>query len=307
MVDACPICRDTGSQVSGRYRGTHAAFAGLQRAHCACGMVYATPMPTDAALEDYNRSYFASAHGGVPSDALAVAFFAALARLRLAYVERYLAERNISVAQVMEFGPGPGFFARNWLQRHPASEYLAIETDVSCHAALREASVRLIEPQSRAPEPVDLVVMSHVLEHVTRPHDFLTDATRALRVGGAVFIEVPCRDWEHKPLDEPHLLFFDKGPMQRLLSGCGFENIRVDYFGREIEQLRRRRRVHAVWNELRSRLLAVGLVGPFGAMRPGMEALAEPLERAAVAPSQAHRLSTRPAWWLRAMAQRSIA
>jgi len=304
VVDACPVCRDVNVEVRGSYRGTHAAFAGLRRAHCTCGMVFATPMPRQDALEEYNRSYFASAHGGAPRDPMAVAFFSAIARLRVAYVERYLTEREISVSRVMELGPGPGFFGRNWLQRHPASVYMAAETDVSCHAALRDASIRLVELHAEHDVPIDLVVMSHVLEHVADPLEFLADATRDLRDGGAVFIEVPCRDWEHKSTDEPHLLFFDKGPMQRLLSASGFENIRVAYFGQEIERLRSSGRLHGAWSALRSKLISSGVVAPFSAVRPGMEVLTDPMERAAVAPFNAHRESSKPAWWLRAMAQK---
>jgi SAM-dependent methyltransferase len=304
--DACPVCGGVDVEVRGIYRGTHAAFAGLRRAHCACGMVFAAPMPSHDALEEYNRSYFASAHGGAPRDPVAVAFFSAIARLRLAYVERYLAERRISVARVLELGPGPGFFGRSWLQQHPASVYMAAETDVSCHAALREASIHLIDPHAQQDDPVDLVVMSHVLEHVSNPREFLADATRNLSDGGAVFIEVPCRDWEHKSIDEPHLLFFDKAPMHRLLSTSGFENIRIDYFGPEIERLRSFGTLRGAWGALRSKLISSGLVAPFSAVRPGMETLADPLERAAVAPFQAHRESLKPAWWLRAMVQKRM-
>ena len=37
-----------------------------------------------------------------------------------------------------------------------------------------------------------------------------------LKKKGHLFIEVPCKDWDHKNEDEPHLLFFDKKSMVRL-------------------------------------------------------------------------------------------
>jgi SAM-dependent methyltransferase len=77
--------------------------------------------------------------------------------------------------------------------------------------------------------PTDLVVMSHVLEHISDPIKFIQIATSGLRQGGALFIEVPCRDWEHKDLDEPHILFFDKRPLQLLLQRAGFNDIEVSY------------------------------------------------------------------------------
>lgn len=307
MIESCPVCESIDVEVRESYRGTHPIFRGLRRAHCrSCGMVFATPMPDDKALEEYNASYFASAHGGQPRSPVATAFFSGIARLRLAYLERYLDRQGITVSSLMELGPGRGFFARNWLAQHSATTYLAIETDTSCHTSLREAGAHLVDASAMAEgnTSVDLVVMSHVLEHVSNPTKFLKDATRNLRKGGAIFIEVPCRDWEHKSIDEPHLLFFDKGPLHQMLSTLGFERIQVSYHGQTIEQLCSISAGRAKWMALRSKLIALGLVAPFARVRPGMEVMTDPLERAVVAPFKAHRETQKPAWWLRAAARK---
>ena len=309
MVDSlCPVCGSPDAEVSGSYRGTHSIFTGLDRAHCrACGMVFAMPMPGEAALADYNASYFASAHGGQPRNSLAMAFFLGIARLRLAHIERYLNSRNIAVSSLLEFGPGLGFFARNWLASYPQTAYSACETDASCHASLQKMGILLVAAPALVEDtvPVDLVVMSHVLEHMSNPIGFLKNATRNMRNDGVLFIEVPCRDWEHKPIDEPHLLFFDKGPMQLFLRQLGFEDIQVSYHGQEIERLRSASGWRSKLMALRSKLITLGLVAPFARIRPGMEALTDPLERAAVALFQAHCETQKPAWWLRAIARKA--
>lgn len=307
MSAACPVCESDAVDVRGPYRAAHATFAGLQRAHCrSCGMVFAALMPSEADLAAYNASYFESAHGGKSQDVVTNAFFAAIARLRASHLERYLAVGRIEVGRVLEFGPGTGFFARNWMEGHPRTQYFAAETDASCHESLRGLGVRLFLPADldRLTEAVDLVVMSHVLEHVANPIRFLADATRSLRSGGALFIEVPCRDWEHKAINEPHLLFFDKQPMRTLLERSGFDAIEVTYHGQSIDRLRSRSALRDKLLALRSRLIALGMVMPFGRVRPGMEALSSPLERAAVATFGAHRESAEPAWWLRAVARK---
>jgi len=267
-------------------------------------LVFADPMPSDSTLAEFNARYFSCAHGGKPQSRTATAFFSGIARLRMAYLEPYLARHEITVSRVLELGPGPGFFARNWLERHPSTIYNAIETDSSCHASLKEIGVRLVDPAERQAkeESFDLIVMSHVLEHVSNPIQFISETTQNLRKGGALFIEVPCRDWEHKSIDEPHLFFFDKEPMNCLLENQGFREIKVSYFGQKIAHLRKASKVRSRITALRSRLIGMGVSAPFGKMRRGMEALTSSLERAVLAPYLAHQESMEPAWWLRALA-----
>ena len=52
-----------------------------------------------------------------------------------------------------------------------------------------------------------------------------------------MFIEIPCMDWEHKNLDEPHLLFFDKPAMNKLLERLQLKKISIAYYGIPINDL----------------------------------------------------------------------
>jgi SAM-dependent methyltransferase len=264
--------------------------------------MFASPMPTTAALSAYNANYFSTAHGGQATSRLVLAFFSGIARLRLAFVKSFLDRHQIAVDRVLELGPGPGFFARGWLEQSPGSIYSVVETDSSCHESLQALGARLVGASDVV--PADLIVMSHVLEHVSDPVAFIRAATRGLRQGGALSIEVPCRDWEHKALDEPHVLFFDKKPMQQLLTELGFGNIELSYYGRAVSELRSESWLHAKLMAIRGKLISWGVVAPFSHSAAGLESLNSPLERAMLAPFCAHRESTEPAWWLRAAARK---
>lgn len=305
MIITCPACGAAGASIGDSYRNAHPVFAGMHRASCgACGMVFATPMPGESALTSFNAGYFENAHGGSATGTLAVAYFSAVNRLRLAHVERYLALHDVDVSSVLEVGPGGAEFARQWLARHPHATYHAIESDVTCHKRLQAAGVQVIDGPDDFPaqSSFDLVILSHVLEHVANPTNFLEAMTSRLRREGVLFIEVPCRDWEHKALDEPHLLFFDKVPMARLLARIGFDKTQLSYHGQEITTLRHRSVARRANEAIRSRLLSMGVVAPYSAISPGLEVITDPLERAVVSPYLAHVEQERPAWWLRAMA-----
>jgi ubiquinone/menaquinone biosynthesis C-methylase UbiE len=308
MNVSCPVCESLNIEIKSDYRGNNEIFAGMYRAHCnSCKMIFATPMPDKNELDKYNANYFESAHGGLSQNKTTTAFFSGIAQLRMAYVERYLYKQRIEVMSLLELGPGTGFFARKWLGNHPQTNYLAIETDNSCHPALKNIGVNQIDLTTLEDEKVsvDLIVISHVLEHVVNPVTFLANVTKPLRKGGAIFIEVPCRDWEHKPIDEPHLLFFDKKPMLHLLRKLGFEIIQVNYYGQEIEKLLSKSSLNRKLMHIRTKLISFGCIIPFSKKHPGMEMLKDPLERAVVSPYNAHIESETPAWWLRAIAIKS--
>lgn len=264
-------------------------------------MVFSTPMPSEAKLEKYNASYFDSAHGGLQQSAVALAFFKGIAKIRAEHLRKFLVKNNVKVESVLEIGPGHGFFAENWIKCNPDTKYYGVETDITCHNSLQELDVHLVRPGENLPE-TDAVVLSHVLEHVSSPFEFLSAVTKRLRSGGVIFIEVPCQDWKHKPLDEPHLLFFEKQSMSVLLNSLAFSGIQVSYHGEEIDILQKEAIIAKQLSRVRTKLIAMGIVAPFARVQAGMEIIDDPLERAAIRLFKPHVESQNPSWWLRAVA-----
>jgi SAM-dependent methyltransferase len=267
-------------------------------------MRFLSPLPSEAELEEYNAHYFANAHAGDADSASARAFHSAVNRLRVEHVERMRRAENVSVTRVLEIGPGRGDFARHWMKLHPGTEYHVIESDDSCRASLHEAGVHIHHSLSDlgSEGAFDLLVMSHVLEHAADPSAFLAAMVRRLRDGALVFIEVPCRDDLHKAVEEPHLLFFDRAPMERLLLRCGVEPVKVSYHGIEITRLSagwatKRSFVQRVTDRLRPAAERLHLLPVRGDL-----ALVDSFEgRSAVRRFEAHVEKPVPAWWLRAV------
>jgi SAM-dependent methyltransferase len=306
MQSTCPVCVKTNCSSIRNYRYHHPVFEGCSIVVCnSCGMVFADPMPPESRLEEYNAGYFENAHGGISTHPLTIAFHSAINLLRVLYVEEYAKQHNISIKNVLEIGPGGGYFAKHWLSRNKTASYIGVESDQSCHEKLIQQGIRVHSSFSSLPEEsnTDLVVISHVLEHTSDPVGFLQNCTLKLLPGGILFIEVPCRDFEHKPLDEPHLLFFDKQPMKMLLEKIGFAHIQASYHGNTINELKKpKKSFEKLIDKLKNRLLSMKLVSPFSGKERGLEKMENALERAVIKPYKAHIEQQQPAWWLRAIA-----
>lgn len=298
----CPACKGIDIDIIRPYRNIHAIYAGMHLAKCrSCTLVFSTPMPSDDGLEEYNSSYFDSAHGGLQQSPVALAFFKGIANIRALHLKKFLIKNKIKAERILEIGPGHGFFAENWMKSTPGTKYYGAETDTSCHHSLKQLGVELVQTGESLPA-TDVVVLSHVLEHISRPSEFLSEVTKNLRPGGVLFIEVPCQDWKHKSVDEPHLLFFEKHSMSSLLKNLNFSGIEVSYHGREIDSLQNESTFTKKLSSIRTKLMNMGIVAPFVKYEAGLDEVLSPLEMASINPFKPHIESVNPSWWLRALA-----
>lgn len=240
LLMICPICRSINCSIIGPYRARHQIFRLLQKMVCdSCGLVFVNPLPDQLDLQAFNEDYFLQAHGDESSHPSAMNFASGLAKIRLNHVKKITQLYDFPISRVLEFGPGSGFFAKYFLEQNQGVSYFAVETDASCHSGLKSLGVEVIDSNdlNNLEGSIDLVVMSHVLEHVSNPNAFIGFAHQMLRKGGFIFIEVPCLDFLHKDFDEPHLLFFDKKSLETLLVNVNFECIATSYHGVLLDSL----------------------------------------------------------------------
>jgi ubiquinone/menaquinone biosynthesis C-methylase UbiE len=303
----CPVCESASIEIIRNYHSKKAIFAHLKLAQCKnCEMVFVTPMPSAEILQEYNSSYFMTAHGGIPQDIVSQSFFSGIAGLRMQHVENYVHENQLKVQNILEIGPGTGVFAKKWRYTYPDNKYYAVETDTSCYRSLEEIGVIISKPEEvkGIGKEFDLVIMSHVLEHVSDPAGFLNSSTQFLKKDGVVFIEVPCNDWQHKPEDEPHLLFFHKKPMKQFMESLGFTNIQLSYHGKTIEELKTGKSKGLLRKLVYDALIKSGAYRLASYFYKGESKHLNYIEKAVMAPFKAHITSSEPAWWLRVVAQK---
>ena len=236
---SCPLCASQKTEFQDLYTYNSEAFEGMTRQKCiSCDLHFAHPMPSDSILNEYNDSYHESAHGGLERDLKSQGFFSGISRTRLNLINKHISLDSQKEHKLLEIGPGPGAFASIWLEQFPKTKYFAIETDVSCHEVLQNMNITILEENKikNHTDSFDIIIISHVLEHVTNPIKFLDPIIANLKSGGFMYIEVPCNDWKHKKILEPHLLFFDKKPMKELLNKLNVNVLKIGYFGTTIRE-----------------------------------------------------------------------
>lgn len=133
---------------------------------------------------------------------------------------------------VMEVGAGDGAVLSTLADRSFGDRLLGLEIaqsavdavaareDARFSVALYDGYVIPYEDQS-----IDLIVLSHVVEHLEHPRMLIAEAARVART---VFIEVPLEDtvrlkWNYTPNHVGHINFYSPQSIRNLIQTCGLE------------------------------------------------------------------------------------
>ena len=123
---------------------------------------------------------------------------------------------------------------------------IGIDPDPKAVAIARSRGITVLEgtaeniPSDVAPHSVEVVLMSHSLEHCIQPALVVANVHRLLKPGGRFVCEVPNAGCTHfawmgvcsEMFDVPrHLSFFTRSSLAALLERSGFEISSVDYEG----------------------------------------------------------------------------
>lgn len=217
---------------------------------CAqCGLVQVEPGPSAAALDTYYRIGYRK-HNLFGSDV------ADTSRFPLDNVFYY--NRGQSIAElvaphittqaprVLDIGAGYGHILHAFGERYPDAQRQAIEHSDVCVQHLRRIGMDVV---SRPVEEVlpelksrfDVIVLSHVLEHILEPRPVLNLIRESLAPGGLLYIEVPNipresllrypdHPWAPR-WDEPHITFFSLDSLRRLIGSSSFAEVFCDTGG----------------------------------------------------------------------------
>lgn len=212
---SCLLCAGCHIKIS---RGLVADF---QLARCrSCGFLFIWPRPTDSELADVYKNFTNRMEDAVIS--------AKLSKEIVRPWHRLIQQHNLKAQKILEIGCGSGHLLFGL--RHFG--YQVFGCDVSEKArdlAKKDYDLDIFRgqfPPQILEKSFDVLILSHLIEHLVAPRDFLRDALRFLKPGGLLLLITPNLNslgfrlfGRHYAIISPpvHLNFFNQDTLQRLL------------------------------------------------------------------------------------------
>ena len=167
----------------------------------------------------------------------------AMARARWQFVAGHLGvdflHRDLSI---LDIGGGHGFFGMAARQsRHVRLKaYCVVEKDKFFRDSLKltwaryypQTTCRVVDALEQVQGTFDVVVLSHLLEHLNDPKLMIQRAVQKLSPRGFLFVDVPNGDHSFKKDVFPHVLFYNTANLAALLRAAGLEVKAAECFGR---------------------------------------------------------------------------
>lgn len=199
------------------------------------GLIRSSPYYNDQAVEIFYKNYYREIYANSfnvsqsPKSVLAASQIAKGVSILSKTAGRLNAE-----SRILDYGCGIGATlipfkeaGHSVLGLDYGDEYL--DYGRSLGIALEQGGLERLEDQ----EPFDLIILSHVLEHVVQPIQFLKNLTSHLAPGGIIYIEVPGVQWVHGAwnhdlllqLQNAHVWYFTAHTLRALLSHAGLSAI----------------------------------------------------------------------------------
>ena len=235
----CPVCGQTSGKNIGPYYGTAAPF-NIENGYLSecsnCGLVYLEQMPSDQQLDKFYKTYWQGSEAVQSATEASLQLYKAQCLSRLSF----LIEKTGSIENktILDFGAGHALFGEILKEQRVNSKYFAVEADAEIVKDIEAKGMKAAERIEELEEKeFDIIVIFHVLEHVTDPKSFLRSIGKFLKKGGILFIESPNQDFLFKANFQPHTLFFNEKSLCFLLNQLEMPAFHIYSFGRALSSI----------------------------------------------------------------------
>ena len=237
----CNLCKSTEFKTISNYKYSDKIFKNLKLYLCKnCEVYFSYPLIKDEKLNIYYNNTPNTSIGEPNSGRTNLAFAHMLAKKRTLYILNNSTLPKDKKIKILEIGPGYGHLSSSIKSEFIIENYSAIESDLKCHHTLNKLDINIYKDLNEIPKnsKYDLIVLSHILEHVQDPTNFFKNLNIYLNDKGIIFVDIPCEDWRYKSIFEPHLFFYNKKSLYGLFNILNLKILSIDYFGDEIKNIK---------------------------------------------------------------------
>lgn len=196
-----------------------ASFVNIKTCFCQqCGFVTNIPRPDE---QDVDRKYkylstivpSANPEGNSVGD-----YERRRGKILYRYLKKYLPSER--PGQVLDYGGGTGSLLRKFVEQGCQCDLVDYQNDVI--PGVRKIASTLEQINNGA--KYDVVICSHVVEHLADPKTILNRLREYVSKTGILYVEVPMEIWGTVPQAEPvtHVNFFTVRSLKALLEAAGF-------------------------------------------------------------------------------------
>jgi 2-polyprenyl-3-methyl-5-hydroxy-6-metoxy-1,4-benzoquinol methylase len=228
-VKRCPLCGNDRSRLFDKrdFRGRQVE----NRLCLNCGLVYQSPRMTEAESAEYYRAEYRRTYQGEEGP---VKRDLAVQTARARSLINFVKPRVASVSRCLDIGSSSGLILQAFRDSF-SCESVGVEPG-DAYRNLATANGLKVYPtldklEQAGEKSFDMVIMSHVLEHLPAPVSYLAHLREYLLDREAwLLIEVP-NLYAHESFEPAHLLAFSSHTLRETLRQGGFEMVRLKKHG----------------------------------------------------------------------------
>ncbi len=247
MKRSCPACGSLQNSLVFENRfvipDQNAFYDGYNVVECDCGMIFADDLPSKTEFDQYYRAQLKKTSNFAANNYKEPLWYVNIHKNTSAWLNSHI---GLAGKRILDVGCFSGDLMRHMLEYgadcygyDPSTTGIMIANRYQLKACVADS----FSSSSLYGYTFDLIVLSHVIEHILDPKSFFEDLDKALSTLSVIYIEVPDLENMHLSADkdmmidqrEPmllfnseHINFFTKQSLWRMMDRFGYEMIDAD-------------------------------------------------------------------------------